>query len=101
MTKENRDDPKDMHLHRTLTFRNVTNTGPAKCHGTSQVATQSQLSPCGIYSGQSGTGQLSSPSTPVSLSLYHSTNTPYSYIYHHRYIILATGTVRAHGDAVG
>jgi hypothetical protein len=91
VTKENRDDPKDMHLHTTLTFRNVTNTGPAKCNGTAQAATRSQVSPYGIYGGQRGTGQLSSSSTPVSPSLYHSTSTPYSYIYHHRYIILATG----------
>jgi hypothetical protein len=95
VTTKNRDDPKDLHVHTTLTFRNVTNTGPAKCHGTAQAATRSRVSPCGIYGGQSGTGQLSSPSTPVSHSLYHSTNTPYSYI------ILAVGTVGACGSAVG
>jgi hypothetical protein len=100
VTKENRDDPKDMHLHTTLTLKNVTNTELGKCHGTAQAATRSQVSPCGIYIGQSGSGQLSS-STPDSPSLYHSTNIPYSYTHHHRYMILATGTVGARGGAVG
>ena len=101
VTKENRDDPKDMHLNTTLTFRNVTNTELWKCHGTAQAATRSQVSPCGIYSGQSGTGQLASPSNADSPSLYQSTNIPYLFINHHRYIISAAGTVGARGGEFG
>ena len=96
VTKENRADPKDIHRHLEMCLtqgrRNSAAwlrrlTDPTSVHVT--------------YSRRSDTGQLSSPSTPVSPSQYQSTNTTYSFIYHHSYIILANDTVQARGGAVG
>lgn len=61
---------------------------------TLQVGLRCRTSPCGSCAGQSGTGAASSMTTIVLLCQCHSTNTPYSFIYHQLPIILAIDSVK-------
>jgi hypothetical protein len=49
---------------------------------TAETWVRSQGSPCGIYGGQNNTGTGFPPSPSVYLCQYHSTDVPYSLMYH-------------------